>query len=314
MLSALINSGANLVKKRPALVEVVMSTLMQWTPVKLEGQPASVIRSIEKSIRILLNHISRSVLFITIHLASLLPYSLSDGRTPQGQHFQPQIHAALANQATRMEQAAADEKARKAAEASRKRQTAATPVAEAPDSKRPKLEHDATAYEHLKVPISSSSDAAPVFEFSALPASLVTDLIVANLQAFTENALIGLVQAYRHKKSSPAAVPGLPTSATPPPVGPSRPVAPPAAATAAATDQASATPPPAVPRAPPSAPRADRERKQKSATPPPPPVAVKQEEPLDPLKMDIDDEEMEYEPDRLNLEVGFCFLSSSALE
>ena len=27
------------------------------------------------------------------------------------------------------------------------------------------------------------------------------------------------------------------------------------------------------------------------------------EEPLDPLKMDIDDEEIEYEPDKLNLEV-----------
>ena len=37
--------------------------------------------------------------------------------------------------------------------------------------------------------------------------------------------------------------------------------------------------------------------------PPPPPPAIKVEEPVDPLKMDIDDEEMEYEPDRLNLEV-----------
>ena len=43
-----------------------------------------------------------------------------------------------------MEQAAVEEKARKAAaaDASKKRATAATPVAEAPESKRPKVDVD----------------------------------------------------------------------------------------------------------------------------------------------------------------------------
>ncbi|RPD64406.1 hypothetical protein L226DRAFT_506092 [Lentinus tigrinus ALCF2SS1-7] len=264
MLSAILNSWANFVKRRPALTEWVMQSLTQWTPVKLEGLPASVIRSIEKSVRILLTHISR---------------------TPQGQPFLPAIQAALANQATRMEQAMVAEKARKAeaAEASRKRQSTATPVADAPDAKRVKLEQD--------VP-----PAAPAaFDFSALPATLVTDLIVANLQAFTENALIGLVQAYRHKKATAStAIPGL--SPTPPPAGPSR-------ATPTET-AATSTPAPVAPRLPPSEPRADRDRKGKSASPPPPaPVVVKQE-PVDPLKMDIDDEEIEYEPDKLNLEMS----------
>ena len=59
MLSAILNSWANLVKRRPALVEFVVSSLSQWTPVKFEGQPASVVRSMEKSVRILLTHISR---------------------------------------------------------------------------------------------------------------------------------------------------------------------------------------------------------------------------------------------------------------
>ncbi|RDX54248.1 hypothetical protein OH76DRAFT_1398571 [Lentinus brumalis] len=260
MLSAILNSWANLLKKRPALTEWVLQSLTQWTPVKLEGLPPSAIRSIEKSVRILLTHISR---------------------TPQGQPFLPAIQAALANQAIRMEQAMAAEKARKAeaAEASRKRQTAATPVVDGPDAKRVKLEQDAPT---------------AGFDFSALPANLVTDLIVANLQAFTENALIGLVQAYRHKKTAvPTAIPGL--SPTPPPAGPSRtiPVEPP-----------TPTPPPSAHRIPPSEPRADRDRKPKSASPPPPaPVVVKQE-PLDPLKMDIDDEEIEYEPDKLNLEMS----------
>ena len=63
MLSAILNSWANLLKRRPALTEWVMQSLTQWTPVKLEGLPASSIRSIEKSVRILLTHISRSVVF-----------------------------------------------------------------------------------------------------------------------------------------------------------------------------------------------------------------------------------------------------------
>lgn len=33
---------------------------------------------------------------------------------------------------------------------------------------------------------------------------------------------------------------------------------------------------------------------------------VKKEVPLDPLKADIDEEEMEYEPDRLNMELEVC--------
>ncbi|KAI1796643.1 Symplekin tight junction protein C terminal-domain-containing protein [Ganoderma leucocontextum] len=262
MLSAILNSWANLVKRRPALVELVVSTLVQWTPIKLEGLPASIIRSTEKTVRILLTHISR---------------------TAQGQPFLGQIQSALAAQGARMEQAAAEEKARKAAvaEASKKRAAAATPVVEAPESKRPKLEHEVTP------------TAGPAgFDFSALPAALVTDLIVANLQAYTENALIGLVQAYRHKKATaPADIPGL--SSTPPP------------ARDVPAEQAAPTPPPTAPtapRAPPSGPRADREKKAKPESPPPPPV--KAEEPVDPLKMDIDDEEMEYEPDRLNLEIS----------
>ncbi|KAI0766933.1 Symplekin tight junction protein C terminal-domain-containing protein [Trametes elegans] len=270
VLSAIFNSWANLVKKRPALAELVISTLTQWSPSRLEGQPYLVVRSVEKTVRILLNHISR---------------------TPQGAPFMGQIQSALHTQSSRMERAAIEERARKAraaAEASRKRTSIATPVTDAPDSKRPKLEHEPAA----------AGVVGPAFDFSALPATLVTDLIVANVQAFTEPVLIELVRSYRHKKTGLTASTAAPT---PPPTAPAGPSRAPAAA------QATATPPPTGPRAtrPPSEPRADR--KLKSATPPPPtppqPQVVK-EEPVDPLKMDIDDEEMEYEPDKLNLEMS----------
>lgn len=59
IIVAVVNSWASLVKARPALTEVLVSTLAQWTPSKLEGQPAFSIKSVEKTIRILLIHISR---------------------------------------------------------------------------------------------------------------------------------------------------------------------------------------------------------------------------------------------------------------
>ena len=59
LLSAILNSWASLVKLRPGLVEVVISTLIQWTPAKLDGLPLAHIKSVEKSVRILLIHISR---------------------------------------------------------------------------------------------------------------------------------------------------------------------------------------------------------------------------------------------------------------
>ena len=37
---------------------------------------------------------------------------------------------------------------------------------------------------------------------------------------------------------------------------------------------------------------------------PPPPAPAIKDEPVDPLQMDIDEDELEYEPDRLNEEVS----------
>lgn len=59
ILSAVINSWSQLVKLRPALVELVVSSLASWTPAALAGLPATHIKSVEKAVRILLMHISR---------------------------------------------------------------------------------------------------------------------------------------------------------------------------------------------------------------------------------------------------------------
>lgn len=171
-----------------------------------------------------------------------------------------------------MDQAAAEEKRRKAAatEASRKRSPSTTPVQDVPDSKRPKLEQD----DAVSV---APAAAFAGFDFTTLPAALVTDLVIANLQAFSEASLTGLIQAYRHKRSiNPSSVSTPSTSAA-------------------------AVPGPAATTTLEDLPRTDAPRR-KSPTPPLAPLTIK-EEPVDPLKMDIDEEEIEYEPDKLNLEV-----------
>jgi symplekin len=148
-----------------------------------------------------------------------------------------------------MDKASADEKARRiataaaAAEATKKRPLSASN--ETSDAKRQKLEQDVTK---------TSAAFLAGFDFTSLPVALITELVVANLQAFTEPALAALIEAYRESSggassASPAVTEPVPTTA-----------------------KAVAVPP------------------------------VKQE-PIDPLKMDIDEEEMEYEPDKLNMEV-----------
>lgn len=167
-----------------------------------------------------------------------------------------------------MERAAADEKARKYAllESNRKRQQPPTTPSEEPsDPKRPKLEHENDA--------TGTTSFLAAVDFTQLPVSLITDLVVANLQAFTEPALLALIQAYRQ----------------------SQPVSAPVNAMAGPSSEIKAPTPIALPV---KLPEIDYE--------PTPEVEVApiKEEPVDPLKMDIDEVDLEYEPDRLNQEVS----------
>ncbi|CAL1714714.1 unnamed protein product [Somion occarium] len=282
IISAILNSWASLAKQRPGLTELVISTLEHWTPANLAGHPAHTVKSVEKSVRILLLHLSRLQ----------LPSNLAG-----------KIHHALAAQATRMEQASIEEKQRKAAEASRKRPPSAVPTEESPDAKRMKLEENG-------MPTPSSYLAG--FDFATLPSNLVIDLVIANLQAFSEPSLAGLVQAYldRVKAATAAAAAEMPPGLVPPPAPIAAPV--PAAPISAiptitpsaivptipvAVSSQAGTP---VPVAPPTAPRADREKAaQVTEIQPHEGTPEVKEEPVDPLKMDIDDEEVEYAPEKL---------------
>ena len=208
-----------------------------------------------------------------------------------------------------MEQAAVEEKQRRAAEASRKR-TASSGPSENPDVKRVKLDDGAPS------PLAG-------FDFTTLPANLVTDLIVANLQAFSEPTLISLVQGYLSRTGAPPLnIPPAPSPDAVPPPGLSStpslssiPLSAPGAGPSTPTGPSASKP--SAP--PPTAPRADRERAAAAAaaeapqsTPPAstPAEPVVKDEPVDPLKMDIDDDEVEYAPEKLTDEVSrspvFC--------
>lgn len=175
-----------------------------------------------------------------------------------------------------MEKAAADEKVRKvnalvAQSDSRKRPLSPPIPPEPTDVKRPKLDSNPTA--------GTSASFLATFDFTTLPANLITDLIVANLEAFTESTLIGLVRAFRESR-------GLGTSVVP--VIPAPKAIPPCVEKDLQNGERTPTP----------------QGRQVTPVPAPgtPPSKVK-DEPVDPLQMDIDQDELEYEPDRLNQEV-----------
>jgi symplekin len=152
-----------------------------------------------------------------------------------------------------MQAAAEQERQAKLASIESKKRPLSTD-AEGPAAKRAKLE----------------SGGAPSFlsnfDFTTLPATLITDLVVANIQHFSTAELEMLVTAHRQKLGLVTVSPPT-TNGTPTPAGPST-----------------------------------IKQPERTETPVVTPAPAKLE-PVDPLKMDFDQEEMEFEPDRLNDEV-----------
>lgn len=191
---------------------------------------------------------------------------------PASSQYVPQINIALSQQSARMEKAAIEEKKRKAALAESRKRPPST-AAEPADSKRIKLD---------ELPQPSSTSFLSAFDFTSLPAPLITNLIVANLEAFTESQLVSLVNNFRQSRGLPAPQPSASTT-----------VAPNAAPVALSVSS--------VPTAPRKAVQATKE--SANALPQAEPPDVVKQEPVDPMKMVIDEEELEYEPEKLNAEV-----------
>jgi symplekin len=265
LLSAMLNSWVNLVKQRPSTFPFVITTLRSWTPAALANLPASSIKSVEKAVRILLVHLSR---------------------LPTSTQYLGQINEALGLQSIRMDKAAAEEKKRKAD--NRKRPSSGSN--EPTDNKRIKLE---TA-EPVPTPVPNNAAFLSAFDFTSLPAQLITNLIVANLEAFTEPQLIAMVNAYRQSRglAMPADVTAVSAKAAPAPTAPTI-----------------VAPKPAIPTGPRRMVQAVESSMTQIQQPPAAATPPVKAEPVDPLQMDIDEEELEYEPERLNEEVRLLLLN-----
>ncbi|KAG8745157.1 hypothetical protein FRC12_014635, partial [Ceratobasidium sp. 428] len=245
ILSALINTLATLFKQRPTLAHLIIQAVLTWTPAAMSSQSPMSVRSVEKSIKILLHHIYRS---------------------PQGAPYTRQIADAIQAQSARMEQAAQEARRKRMLEAetaeSAKRAKVETPAAPTPPG-----------LPAVDVPTPAPAPAFANFDFSTLPLPLVVDILIANLQALSDERLVTAVagrRAHLSRSTSAAPTPQAPVTDAPPLVAP-------------------------APQAPGPSPA-----QLESQTQPEPEPAVK-EEPLDPLKMDIDDDDLEYEPDKLNV-------------
>lgn len=184
-----------------------------------------------------------------------------------------------------MERAAAEEKARKAA---LKRPPSVSTDESKADPKRQKVDHTTPPTAAHAASILSA------FDFTSLPAALITELVVANLQAFSEDAFTAIMQAYKASSPlAPAPAPAVMPAATPV-AGPS--TLPQMASAATDSEHASKKPEVAV---------IDEGKEDRT-------LSIVKDEPVDPLQMDIDQDELEYEPDKLNLEVcSFAKLSNS---
>jgi symplekin len=189
-----------------------------------------------------------------------------------------------------MEQAVTDERTRKAiaaqAQADARKRPLATGTPGEEEAKRQRVEPD---------PNADATALLAAFDFTTLPVALIAELIVANLQAFSDEIFQARVNAYRRPAPASIAAPA-PVSAAAAPVS------------AAVLENSVTSEGTSAVRTPPTMPAADRARERALAQGPsaqldePSSSSRVKEEPMDPLQMDMD-EDIEYEPDSLNLEV-----------
>ncbi|KAF7309707.1 LIM-domain-containing protein [Mycena indigotica] len=240
----LLSTLQSALKQQPAPITVLVTTLIGFvvgaTESILKNWPRSLLSSVHNVpvFLLLYKNSNPDVLTATFNtvLQALRQWTPESSSISNEDPFGSYNATANKCPATRMEAAAAEEKRRKQ-------------LGIKPEAKRPKLDTDA-------------SSTLASFDFTQLPAPLITELIVANLEAFSESAFKSLVDSYKESR-------GISSAPLPPP--------PPLAAAASRNGT------PVDTKSPPE------------ASPP-----IIKEEPVDPLKMDMDQDELEFEPDRLN--------------
>jgi symplekin len=177
VLSALINTLATLFKQRPTLANLIIQAVLTWTPqVAMTAQSPMSVRSVEKSVKILLHHIYR---YVPSTFSPVIHISITS-RSPQGAPYTRQIADTIQAQTARMEQAAQE---------ARRKRTLDPDATES--TKRAKLETPAVPTPpNVPTPVAESATPAFAnFDFSTLPLPLVVDILIANLLALSDERL-----------------------------------------------------------------------------------------------------------------------------
>ena len=196
MISAVVNAFTTLVKARPALSNSIFTSLVNWEPNSLASTAHLQIRSVEKTFRIAVAHLLRS---------------------GQAASFAPQITDFLQKQNTRMLQAAEEARKRRDEEASKKKTRITDELnfvatAAAAANKRRKLDPSIKAEAETSSKTFAISkpgeEANPLanFDVTSLPVTLVTELIIANLQVVTDSVLATAIEEIRRHLPSTAAI------------------------------------------------------------------------------------------------------------
>ncbi|KAA1136964.1 hypothetical protein PGTUg99_004665 [Puccinia graminis f. sp. tritici] len=175
LVAAIVISLGSLVRLRPSLSPIIMAALASYNPSTspLVSRTISVLqlKGIEKTLRITLSHLDRT--------SSASPYT-------------QQIREALVNQTKRLEEL--NEKERE-----RKRQRKEEEMGA---KKRARVDHRPEVQEIIPPPAQMihptmiSTNQLPGFDVTSLPVELVAELVIANLQVLSDQALNNAINMY----------------------------------------------------------------------------------------------------------------------
>ncbi|KAF8317119.1 hypothetical protein DL93DRAFT_2134523 [Clavulina sp. PMI_390] len=188
ILIAIINACAQIAKQRTSMVQLLVPAFHHWTPQALAQESISRQKSVDKANYVVLNHLLRQV---------------QDGRLPDAASMRDSIIQALEASSRRMRDLNHLEQVRRA-EAAAKRAAEPEDVPYAgSDAKRVKLDPDVVPG---GVAANAAARAALVeFDWRALERDTVTNLIIANLQHFSEEHIAAAIAAFRGGSGPPSA-------------------------------------------------------------------------------------------------------------
>lgn len=189
LISSITSASVNLVKARPALSNLILTALTNWSPAALADQSNLQVRSVEKLIRASLTHLVKWVARTLLRINRPNADSLSANRSGHGNAFSTQINDFLASQSARMEQAIFDARQQKDQEASRKRQTMSDQIASS--AKRRRL--DSTPGSDAQI-FSAPDNPLSTFDATTLPLPVVIDVLVATFQTINDTSLSSAIE------------------------------------------------------------------------------------------------------------------------